>query len=104
MGVAGLGLLGVAFLGDLGVMGTAVATNMPVSALFLSAVLNPVEAFRLAALTAFSGSLDVLGPAGQYAVDTFADSLDWMLFVVVSAWVALPAAAAWWRFSHGGDV
>jgi ABC-type transport system involved in multi-copper enzyme maturation permease subunit len=104
IGVAVFAWLGLAFLGDLGVMGTAVATNMPVSALFLSAVLNPVEAFRLAALTAFSGSLDVLGPAGQYAVDTFADSLDWMLFVVVSAWVALPAAAAWWRFSHGGDV
>ena len=85
-------------------MGTAVATNMPVSALFFSAVLNPVEAFRLAALTAFSGSLDVLGPAGQYAVDTFADTLDAILFAVVAAWVAVPAALAWWRFSRGGDV
>lgn len=96
--------LGLVFLGDLGVMGTAVATNMPVSALFISAVFNPVEAFRLAALTAFDGSLDVLGPAGQYAVDTFGSSLDAMLFGVVALWVIVPTALAWFRFSRGGDL
>jgi len=96
--------LGLVFLGDLGVMGTAVATNLPVSALFISAVFNPVEAFRLAALTAFDGSLDVLGPAGQYAVDTFGDRLDVMLLGVVVLWVVVPTSLAWWRFARGGDV
>lgn len=96
--------LALVFMGDLGVMGTAVATRMPVSALFISAVFNPVEAFRLAALTAFDGSLDVLGPAGQYAVDSFGASLDVFLLVVVGVWVVVPAAISWWRFSKGGDV
>lgn len=96
--------LGLVFLGDLGVMGTAVATKMPVSALFISAVFNPVEAFRLAALTAFDGSLDVLGPAGQYAVDSFGESLDVLLIAVVAVWVIGPVSVAWWRFSKGGDV
>ena len=96
--------LGLVFLGDLGVMGTAVATNLPVSALFFSAVLNPVEAFRLAALTAFDGSLDVLGPAGQYAVDRFGTGLDAMLLGVVALWVIVPTAIAWFRFSRGGDL
>ncbi|KAA3635320.1 MAG: ABC transporter permease [Armatimonadetes bacterium] len=96
--------LGLVFLGDLGVMGTAVATKMPVSALFISAVFNPVEAFRLAALTAFDGSLDVLGPAGQYAVDSFGESLDVLLIAVVAVWVVAPVSVAWWRFSKGGDV
>lgn len=92
------------FVGDLGVMGTAVATQMPVSALFLSAVLNPVEAFRLAALSAFEGSLDVLGPAGQYAVSRFGGSLGAILSGAVAVWVVVPAGLAWFRFSRGGDV
>lgn len=93
-----------AFLGDLGVMATSVATQLPTWSLLLSAILNPVEAFRLASLTAFSGSLDVLGPAGRYAVDTFGDQLGWILFTVVAVWAIVPTLVAWWRFSRGGDV
>ncbi|MDK1019574.1 MAG: ABC transporter permease subunit [Actinomycetota bacterium] len=93
-----------AFLGDLGVMATSVATKLPMWGLLVSAVLNPVEAFRLASLTAFSGSLDVLGPAGRYAVDTFGDQLGWILFTVATVWAVIPTLAAWARFSSGGDV
>ena len=96
--------LGFVFLGDLGVMGTSVATQVPTWGLLISAILNPVEAFRLASLTAFSGSLDVLGPAGRYAVDTFGDQLGWILFTVVAIWAVVPTLVAWIRFSHGGDV
>jgi Cu-processing system permease protein len=96
--------LALAFLGDLGIMGTSVATSMPTWALLVSAILNPVEAFRLASLTAFSGSLDVLGPAGRYAVDTFGDQLGWILFVTVAVWAVIPTALAWFRFTRKGDV
>lgn len=92
------------FLGDLGVMATSVATQLPTWGLLVSAVLNPVEAFRLASLTAFSGSLDVLGPAGRFAVDTFGDTLGWILFAVVTIWAVVPTLVAWRRFSRGGDV
>jgi Cu-processing system permease protein len=96
--------LGFAFIGDLGVMGTSVATQVPTWGLLVSAVLNPVEAFRLASLTAFSGSLDVLGPAGRYAVDTFGDALGSILFVVMVVWGVIPTVVAWVRFTRGGDV
>ncbi|VAV98792.1 hypothetical protein MNBD_ACTINO02-2439 [hydrothermal vent metagenome] len=96
--------LGFAFLGDLGVMGTSVATQVPTWGLLVSAVLNPVEAFRLASLSAFSGSLDVLGPAGRYAVDTFGDKLGMLLFFIVGIWAAVPTLVAWIRFTNGGDV
>lgn len=96
--------LGFTFLGDLGVMGTAIATQVPTWGLLASAVLNPVEAFRLASLTAFSGSLDVLGPAGRYAVDMFGDKLGLALFVNVVVWAVVPTLAAWVRFTRGGDV
>ncbi len=104
LGIAVFLWLTLAFLGDLGVMGTAVATKVPTWTLLASAMLNPVEAFRLASLTAFSGSLDVLGPAGRYAVDTFGDHLGWMLFVIVAVWAIVPTSVAWFRFAKGGDV
>ena len=92
------------FVGDMGLMGTAVATNMPVSALFVSALLNPVEAFRLTALTALSGSLDALGPAGIYAVDTLGDSLLLALFGVLAMWLVVPVLMAWRRFTRKSDL
>lgn len=104
LGTAVFVWLSLVFLGELGIMGTTVATRMPVNALFFSAVLNPVEAFRLASLSALSGSLDVLGPAGTYAVDTYGDSLEWLLLGVLAAWVVGPAAIAWRRFVKGRDL
>jgi len=96
--------LGLVFLGDLGVMGTALATKLPVGALFFSTVANPVEAFRLATLTSFEGSLDVLGPAGSYAVDKFGSGLDALLVSILILWVIVPATIAWYRFTRGKDL
>ena len=50
------------------------------------------------------GSLDVLGPAGTYAVDTFGDTLGSILFATVAIWAVVPVGIAWLRFTHGGDV
>ncbi len=104
LGVAVFVWLTLVFIGDLGLMGTAVATNLPVSALFATALLNPVEAFRLSALTALSGSLDALGPAGIYAVDTLGNSLGPVLLSVLGFWVVLPAFLAWRRFTGRSDL
>ncbi len=92
------------FLGDLGLMGTAAATQMPVNVLFAVALLNPIEAFRLTALATFAGSLDVLGPAGTYAVDTLGDALVPTLFAALIAWVIAPALLAWLRFRGRSDL
>jgi Cu-processing system permease protein len=104
LGTAIFAWLGFAFIGDLGVMGTSVATGLPTWSLLLTAVMNPTEAFRLASLTAFSGSLDVLGPAGRYAVDTFGGSLGLVLFLVMASWAVIPTLLAWWRFNKVGDL
>ena len=104
LGAAVFAWLFLVFLGELGVMGTAIATRLPVDALFLSAVANPVEAFRLAALSSLSGSLDVLGPAGTYAVDTYGSALTPLLAAVLGVWVVVPVGLAWWRFQRGKDL
>jgi Cu-processing system permease protein len=96
--------LGLVFLGDLGIMGTALATNLPVNVLFFSAVANPVEAFRLATLSSFQGSLDVLGPAGSYAVDRFGSGLDAVLIGILIAWVVVSTFLAWRGFTRGRDL
>jgi len=96
--------IGLVFLGDLGIMGTAIATDLPVNVLFFAAVVNPVEAFRLATLSSFQGSLDVLGPAGSYAVDSFGSGLDLLLIGTLVVWVIAPAFLAWRRFTRSKDL
>lgn len=103
-GAALFAWLGLVFLGDLGVMGTALATDLPVEALFFSTVANPVEAFRLLTLTTFQGSLDVLGPAGSYALDRFGTSLEMILLGVLLAWMTVPTVIAWRRFIGRKDL
>ncbi len=92
------------FVGDLGVMGTSIATDLPTWTLLATALANPVEAFRLASLTAFEGSLDVLGPAGRYAVDTFGTTLGWYLVGVIVLWAVVPPIIAGITFTNQGDV
>ncbi len=104
LGGAVFAWLVLVFIGDLGLMGTAVATSLPVGGLFAVALLNPIEAFRLAALTTFAGSLDVLGPAGTYAVDTLGDALAPALTAALAVWVLAPALIAWLRFRGRSDL
>lgn len=91
-------------VGDLGLMGTAVATRLPVSALFFSAVANPVEAFRLTSMSVMQGSLDVLGPVGNYAVDRFGDSVKWVTGASLVVWAVVPAFVALLVFRRGRDL
>ncbi|MFQ5522557.1 MAG: ABC transporter permease [Acidimicrobiia bacterium] len=92
------------FLGDLGLMGSAIATRLPVSALFFSTIANPVEAFRLASLASFADSLDILGPAGSYAVDALEAALVPTIVGSLLAWIALPLVGAWTRFRNRRDL
>lgn len=104
VGIAVFVWLAMAFVGDLGLMATSAATRMPVGLLFFSALANPVEAFRLAALTSFDGSLDALGPAGAYALDTLGSALRPALTVALAVWVVVPLTAAWAVFRGGTDL
>lgn len=104
MGTALFVWLLLVFLGDVGLMGTAVATRLPVNALFFTAVANPVEAFRLSTITALEGSLDVLGPVGSYAVERLGDALRWVVGGIVVVWAVVPTVIAWALFRRGRDL
>ncbi|MBT3246406.1 MAG: ABC transporter permease [Actinobacteria bacterium] len=96
--------LAVVFLGDLGIMGTVVATRLPVGALFATVMVNPVEAFRLASVVALDGSLDALGPAGTYAVDRFGDGIADIALGVMATWTIAAVGAAVLAFRRGDQT
>lgn len=100
MGTALLAWLVFLLLGDLGLMGSAVIFRMQSPQLLLTAVANPAECFRLAVIGGFDATLDVLGPAGLYASNTFGSKLPILLVAVLSAWIVLPLAVATLWFSR----
>lgn len=99
-GVAtGVGLfvwLTLVFLSDLGLMAGAIVFKLRVQELFGLAVVNPLQAFKMAVVHAMNASLDVLGPAGAYASNEWGSALQWILPGVIVVWgvVALAVAAA----------
>lgn len=88
------------FVGDLGLMGSTMAVRMPISVLFFSVLINPVEAFRILAVPFFASSLDVLGPAGSYAVDTLGSLAPLTGGAVLVAWIIIPGVFAIRRFNR----
>lgn len=72
---------------DLGVLGTALALRLPAPLVLVLGSLNPVSAFRLAAVVGISGSADVTGPVGIYATDRLGTAgLNALMVGVLVAW------------------
>ena len=95
LGVAVALWLAFTVFGDLGIMATAMATHLGVGPLLYATLLNPVEAFKIAAVAQLSASLDALGPGGQLASDVFGG---WILPVSAAAtalWFLACTGAAW---------
>jgi Cu-processing system permease protein len=96
--------LTLVFIGDLGLMGTTLAFKLPIDTLFNLALLNPLQVFKMSALISINATLDVLGPAGIYAMQTYRDSLTWLFLGSLLAWIVLPLFAAYIIFNNRGDV
>lgn len=94
LGAALMAWLLLVVVGDLGLMGSAVAMRLPVGTLLAAALANPLEAFRLAGILALRGNLEVLGPAGHWAVRSLGSGLLPLLVGLLAVWAALPAAVA----------
>lgn len=82
------------FFGDLGLMTTAVTLKLDPDVLFALAVVNPLEAYKIAAVSAITGSLDALGPAGVYASRTLGQALLPLLAGALLAWLVVPLGLA----------
>ncbi|MGE0480582.1 MAG: ABC transporter permease [Phycisphaerae bacterium] len=94
--------LAFVFLGDLGLIGGALTLRMSASELLAAALVNPLQVFKLYAVSGMHRSLDLLGPAGLYATQTFGGILPLLLAGILTAWVVLPYATAWIVISNRG--
>lgn len=88
------------FIGDLGIMGTAISTQMPIQTVFFIAVLNPLQMFKIASILTIQANLEVLGPAGLYATDQFGGLLLPLLLIGLVLWIVIPLMSALTLFSR----
>lgn len=103
VGLALFAWLTLVFIGDLGLMGTAVAMKVKIHTLFGLALINPLQVFKIAAVNSLRASLEILGPAGIYATRTYGDALTALLIGVLLLWVLLALGAAYVRFRVEAD-
>ncbi len=92
------------FIGDLGLMGTALAFKLPITTLFYLALINPLHVFKMSALISINATLDVLGPAGIYAMQTYHDNLTWLFLGALLVWIVLPLFVTYLIFNRRGDL
>lgn len=107
-GVAiGIGLflwLAFVFLGDLGLMGTAIALKLPIEQLFLLSLANPLQVFKMASILDINATLDILGPAGIFAMQEYGRRLRIIFLGVMALWIVLPGLLAYIRFAAKSDL
>jgi len=86
--------LALVFGSDLGMMAGAVAMRLGIEELFLLSLLNPLQVHKMWALQAIEASLDVLGPAGLYAVEEHGARLHLIFGAAMAVWIVVPLSIA----------
>ncbi len=96
--------LSLVFVTDLGLMAGAMAFRLRIETLFALSVANPLQVFKFWSLHSADATLDVLGPAGLYAMDTFGDRIGWLFAGAMGAWIIVPLVAAIVIFSRRAPI
>ncbi|MFQ5788378.1 MAG: ABC transporter permease subunit, partial [Thermodesulfobacteriota bacterium] len=87
-------------LGDLGIMGTTVAMGLGIKQVFILALLNPTEVFKIVSVLILSPRFEVLGPVGIYALNTLGKvGLFYLLISIMVLWTLIPFGYALLSFS-----
>lgn len=104
LGAAVASWLVLTVFGDLGVMATSLATRMNVGVLLTLTAINPAEAYKIASVAALSGSVDVLGPGGRLASDTFGSAIMPVMVGIMVLWTIVAVVAGWLFISRRSDA
>lgn len=89
-------------LGSLGLMGALVRWGLPAWSLQAWSLVNPVEAYRLAAIVLLDPGAELLGPAGAALVETLGrPTLVAVAFLSLAGWTAGAARAGRRVFAAG---
>ena len=85
-------------LGDLGLMGSAAVMKMTPGTLLGLTLLNPLDTYKLAGVNLMHSSLEVLGPAGAYAIDHIGSWLTALVLALLVMWILVPLPIGYWLF------
>ena len=85
-------------------MGTAIVLRIPIDNLFWLSLINPLQVFKMAAILDINTTLDILGPAGVYAMQEYGDDLLWVFVATLAIWICVPAALAYFRLVTKADL
>ena len=88
--------------GDLGLLSTALVLDLSAPQMLTLALVNPLNAFKMAAILASHGNLEILGPAGQYAVRVFGNHMLTLLSTLLLAWIVVPLTLTYHVFRRRG--
>jgi Cu-processing system permease protein len=86
--------LALVFVTDLALMAGAVALRLRIEQLFALSLANPLQVFKMWSLHAVDANLDVLGPAGLYAVEEHGAALHAIFGACLLVWIVVPLAGA----------
>lgn len=103
-GAALLTWLGLAFLGDLALIGSVLALRPNPATLLSMLAANPLQVFKLGAVFTVHATLDPLGAAGQYAAHRFGASLPYVLAGLLLLWAGLAFGLAYTWFNRRQDL
>jgi Cu-processing system permease protein len=87
-------------VGDLGIMGSSLILGLSPEALLSLTMINPLDVYKLVSVDLLHTSLDVLGPAGIYAVDRFGDNFSLMMLGLLALWIVVPLPVGYWFFKR----
>lgn len=90
------------FVGDLGIMGATLVTQMPIQTVFWLATINPLQMFKMAAILTLQANLEVLGPVGIYGTGQYGTALLPILLIGLLLWIIIPMAIALTTFNSLG--
>ncbi|HWP40837.1 MAG TPA: ABC transporter permease subunit [Tepidisphaeraceae bacterium] len=92
------------FVSDLGLMAGTLSLSLPIERLLMLALLNPLQVFKMWSLQAVGASLDVLGPAGLYAQQTYGQWLSLIFSTILAAWTLTPLCLAGMVFRYRSSI
>lgn len=96
--------LALVIVSDLGLLGTALILRLPAPVVLVLGALNPVSAFRLAAILGITGTAELTGPVGLYGVARLGLSgLVAGLVLVLVVWTVCAYLAGRGRFLRAAE-
>ncbi|MCO5222001.1 MAG: ABC transporter permease [Thermomicrobiales bacterium] len=87
-------------VGDLGIMGSSMVLGLSPESMLSLTALNPLNVYKMAGVDLLHTSLDVLGPAGIYAVDRFGSTYTYLMLGLLALWVIVPLPIGYWLFKR----